>query len=147
MSQMTRKQILLVVVFVLVASALSALVGYYRGMRRSAGIGPSAGATPVGAVETCFDIAEAASLVGKQGCVRGRVLRVFTSRAGNTFLDFCPDYRSCPFASVVFSEDRSKFGELNSLRGRQVELRGEVTSYQGRAEIIIHDPEQIRAVP
>ena len=98
-------------------------------------------------MESCVDIADAASRVGKPGCVKGRVLRVFTSRAENTFLDFCPDYRSCPFTSVIFSDDRSKFGDLSSLRGRQIELRGEVTSYQGRAEIIIHDPEQIRVVP
>jgi hypothetical protein len=87
---------------------------------------------------------EAASQLGKTACVSGRVLRVFTSRAGNVFLDFCTDYRRCPFSTVIFSSDRGKFGDLSTLGGREVEIRGTVTSYHGRAEIIIRDPSQIR---
>jgi hypothetical protein len=75
------------------------------------------------------------------------VLRAYTSRAGNTFLDFCPDYRTCPFTSVIFDSDRSKFGDLGALAGRQVEIRGAVVAYEGRAEIVIRDPEQIRVLP
>jgi hypothetical protein len=95
----------------------------------------------------CVDFREVGSRIGETGCVSGRVLRVFTSRAGNTFLDFCPDYRNCPFASVIFASDKNKFGVLESLEGRQVEIRGPITVYQGRAEIKIHDPQQIRVVP
>ena len=75
------------------------------------------------------------------------MLKVFTSRGGNTFLDFCEDYRNCPFTSVIFSSDKGKFGDLGSLAGRQVEIRGPITAYQGRPEIIIHDPEQIQIAP
>jgi hypothetical protein len=95
----------------------------------------------------CVDFHEAGSHVGETGCVSGRVLRAFTSRAGNTFLDFCPDYRNCPFTSVIFASDKSKFGDLGSLAGRQVEIRGFITAYQERAEIIIRNPQQIRVVP
>ena len=77
----------------------------------------------------------------------GQVLRVFTSRSGNTFLDFCPDYRSCPFTSVIFASDKDKFGDLGTLQGKRVEIHGSITMYQGRAEIIIHDPQQIRSAP
>ena len=142
---MTRKQVILVAVLVLVASTLSAVVAYRRGLRRSRAVfAPSLAG---GGNLKCVDFREAGLHVGKTGCVSGRVLRVFTSRAGNTFLDFCPDYRQCPFASVIFSSDRSKFGDLGTLWGRQVEIRGPITTYQGRAEIIIHDPEQIRVPP
>jgi hypothetical protein len=85
--------------------------------------------------------------VGGPGCVSGRLLRAYTSRGGNTFLDFCEDYRTCPFTSVIFSSDKSKFGDLGMLTGRQVEIQGTITVYEGRAEIIIRDPQQIRAVP
>jgi len=95
----------------------------------------------------CVDFHDAAPHVGKTGCVSGRVVKVFTSQGGNTFLDFCEDYRACPFTSVIFSADKNKFGDLASLAGRQIEIRGSITVYQGRPEIIIRDPEQIRLVP
>jgi hypothetical protein len=95
----------------------------------------------------CVDFHDAGPHAGETGCVSGRVLKVFTSRGGNTFLDFCEDYRDCPFTSVIFSSDKHKFGDLQSLAGRQIEIRGPITVYQGRPEIIIRDPEQIRMAP
>jgi DNA/RNA endonuclease YhcR with UshA esterase domain len=95
----------------------------------------------------CADFHDAAPRAGETGCVSGRVVRVFASRGGNTFLDFCEDYRDCPFTSVIFSSDKNKFGDLASLAGRQIEIRGPITVYQGRPEIIIRDPEQIRLAP
>lgn len=144
---MTRKQIVLGAAIVLVASTLSALVAYRRGLRRS--VPPPVPSTTAGEREEgiCVEFNQAHLPMGRRGCVRGRVLRVFTSRAGNTFLDFCPDYRSCPFTSVIFASDTGKFGDLGALRGRQVEIRGTISLYEGRAEIIIHDPEQIRVLP
>jgi DNA/RNA endonuclease YhcR with UshA esterase domain len=93
------------------------------------------------------DFNDASSHAGETGCVCGRVLKVFISRSGNTFLDFCEDYRNCAFTSVIFSSDKDKFGDLESLAGRQIEIRGPITMYQGRPQIIIRDPEQIRLAP
>lgn len=95
----------------------------------------------------CVDTRNAGPLTGKNGCVAGLVLRVYSARTGNTFLDFCQDYRTCPFTSVIFASDKSKFGNLESLQGRRVEIRGDVVAYQGRAEIIIRDPRQVRSAP
>jgi hypothetical protein len=92
----------------------------------------------------CVDFRNAASQVGRNGCVTGDVLRAYTSKSGNTFLDFCQDYRSCPFSSVIFSSDRPKFGDLTALEGRVVEIRGYIKTYAGRAEIVVSDPQQIR---
>jgi hypothetical protein len=139
---MTRRQTMMIVVLVLVASTLSAFTAYRLALRRTT----SRGTSPV--VETgdksCIDFHDAGSHIGQEACVSGRVQRVFASRASNTFLDFCADYRDCPFTSVIFASDREKFGDLQTLRGRQVEIRGSVTLYNGRAEIIIHGPDQIR---
>jgi hypothetical protein len=148
---MKRKAILLVVGLVLVAFVLGTLVGsrhggtpILKGPIQPAGV-PS---SPVaGDTAGCVDFRDAGSQVGTAGCVSGQVLRVFTSRAGNTFLDFCPDYRSCPFTSVIFASDKDKFGDLESLQGKRVEIRGAITVYQSRAEIIVHDPQQIRSAP
>jgi len=104
-------------------------------------------AAPRGEAADCVDIRNAAPLAGKTGCVTGRVLKVFTSRGGNTFFDFCEDYRNCPFTSVIFSSDKNKFGDVQSLAGRQIEIRGAVTVYQAKPEIVIRDPEQIRMAP
>ena len=117
------------------------------------GIAPSASADRAPAAATgdpplaCVDIRNAGPLVGKRGCVAGLVVRAFPARSGNTFLDFCQDYRSCPFTSVIFASDRDKFGDLQSLQGRRVEIRGDVISYQDHAEIIIRDPQQVRSSP
>lgn len=95
----------------------------------------------------CADVRNAGQMVGKRGCVTGLVLRAFSARSGNTFLDFCQDYRNCPFTSVIFAADKDKFGDLGSLQGKRVEIRGDVVSYQDRAEIIVHDPQQVRSAP
>ena len=144
---MSRKQIVAVAILVLIASMISALIAYRHGVRRASLPVAASRPTMPRTNEPCVDFSEAGSRVGKPGCVKGRILKVYTSRAENTFLDFCQDYRTCPFTAVVFTADRSKFGDLSTLSGRLVEIRGAVTSYRNRAEIVIHDPEQIRAVP
>ena len=93
----------------------------------------------------CADIRSASILEGKSGCIAGLVLRVYTAASGNSFLDFCQDYRSCPFTSVIFAADKSKFGDVGALQGKRVEIRGDVVAYQGRAEIVLHDPHQVRS--
>jgi len=144
---MTRKQVAMAVILALLACLLSAALAYRHGLRRARQPAIASTSSGVAGSGGCVDFREAASQVGKKGCVSGRVLRIFTSRAGNTFLDFCPDYRQCPFTSVIFASDRAKFGDLSTLAGRQVEIQGAVTTYQGRAEIIIYDPQQIRLQP
>jgi hypothetical protein len=95
----------------------------------------------------CVDFHDADPRAGQMGCVSGRVLKVFTSKGGNTFFDFCRDYRDCPFTSVIFSSDKNKFGDLQSLAGRQIEIRGLITVYQGKPEIVVRDAAQIRVAP
>ena len=144
---MKRRWILLVVGLVLAAFLLGTLVGSRRRSSPSLN-GPTTSleARRVPAAATsCVEIGDVGSQVGKSGCVTGQVVRVFTSRAGNTFLDFCPDFRTCPFTSVIFASDKNKFGDLDSLEGKPVQIWGDITVYEGRAEIIIHDPQQIRS--
>jgi len=141
---MNRKRIL-VAGIVLLVFCMGVLVGRRSGRSPSASFNsraPSGGDAP-----GCVDFHDAASLAGKTGCVSGRVLKVFTSKGGNTFFDFCEDYHDCPFTSVIFSSDKSKFGDIESLAGRQIEIRGSVTVYQGKPEIIMRDAAQIRAAP
>ncbi len=107
----------------------------------------SPGAPGAGSPPPCVDIRNAGPLEGRAGCVSGLVMRVYSARTGNTFLDFCEDYRACPFTSVIFAPDKERFGDLGALQGKRVEIRGDIVNYQGRAEIIIHDPQQVRSAP
>jgi hypothetical protein len=126
--------------------ALSVLVAYRSGLQRglsAAGAGARVGAAGGG----CVDFHEAAAHRGDRACVTGRVLSAFTSNSGNTFLDFCEDYRRCPFTGIIFASDRAKFGNLTTLEERDVELRGKIQIYHGQAEIVLRDPGQIREAP
>lgn len=140
-----RYKILFAVTVVLIA----ALIGRMEYHRAKAPATYRPGYTPAKGASSgpCIGFQQAASHAGENGCITGYVLRAFTSKAGNTFLDFCPDYRNCPFSTVIFASDRPKFGNLEALAGRQVEIRGFISTYQGKAEIIVHDPWQIQGAP
>jgi hypothetical protein len=142
-----RRERILVVGIILAVFCLGVLAGRRAGRSPPATSSFASRSPSRGEVAGCVDFHDAGAHAGETGCVSGRVLKVFTSRGGNTFLDFCEDYRDCPFGSVIFSSDKNKFGDLQSLAGRQIEIRGPITVYQGRPEIIIRDPEQIRLAP
>lgn len=139
---MIRKKTATITVAGIMAVVLSSMVAYRLGLRHADKRGSRTGSVEV-PQGGCIEIPQASLHTGENTCVEGRVLRVFTARSGSTFLDFCQDYRNCAFGSVIFASDRPHFGNLGSLEGRRVEIAGEITTYNGRAEIIIHDPKQI----
>src|SRR2546426_12076990 len=79
----TRKQIVVVALIVLVASSLSALVAYRRAIRQSGLHDGAPGVVRAGGSGGCLDFHDAGSHTGETGCVSGRVLRAFVSRGGN----------------------------------------------------------------
>jgi len=46
--------------------------------------------------------------------------------------------------AVVFGDDRSAFGDLDSLRGQRACVTGPIQLYRGRPEIILHEPRQLQ---
>src|ERR1700691_966806 len=84
----------------------------------------------------CVSFAEASQHVGANQCVRGTVLKVENGGKGATFLNFCKD-RPCPFTVVVFPADLKKMGDIRQLEGRQIEIKGTIQDYDGRAEIVL----------
>jgi hypothetical protein len=93
---------------------------------------------------TCIDFKKAGDYVGEYKCVTGKVDHVYISSKGNVFLNFCPDYRTCPFFAVIFASDSYKFSNPKQYQGKVVEISGVIKTYQGRAEIILNDPAQIK---
>jgi micrococcal nuclease len=93
-----------------------------------------------------IDYTEAPNHVGEYACVVGRVDHVNRPKK-TTFLNFCPDYKTCPFGAVIFNSDAHKFPNPEQYEGQTVEITGLIRSYQGRPEIILNDPQQIKILP
>ena len=85
----------------------------------------------------CLPMNEAGKHIGDTKCVTGKVLTVSESPNGAWFLNFCDDYRQCPFTVVTFSRDLRDVGDVRYLAGKEVEVHGKIKLYQGRAEIIL----------
>ena len=96
---------------------------------------------------TRIDYTEAPNHVGEYACVSGKIDHVYTSRKGTIFLNFCPDYKTCPFGAVIFGSNAYKFSNPKQYEGKTVEITGLIKSYQGRPEIVLKDPRQIKILP
>ncbi len=92
----------------------------------------------------CMSIQDAAKHIGETACVTGKVLKVAQSKGGTYFLDFCEDYRQCPFTVVVFPKDLPNVGDVKLLEGKTIEITGKIEEYRGRAEIILKDKKQLK---
>lgn len=91
----------------------------------------------------CIPFDQAQRHIGEKQCVTGRVLRVESGSKGVHYLDFCDDYRLCPFSAVVFPYDLKNIGDVRELAGKVVEIRGDVKEYDDRAEIILESRKQL----
>jgi hypothetical protein len=97
------------------------------------------------AAGACIPIDEAPQKIGETACVRGTVLKVFESqKSGTWFLDFCADYRNCPFTVVIFPRYLRDVGDVRLLAGRAIEIHGKITAYAGRAEIVLRHSRQLK---
>ncbi len=88
-------------------------------------------------------MSEASGHVGQTARVRGTLVNAHRSNTGTIFLDFCRQYRGCPFSAVIFADDAKQFGDLAKFVGKEITVSGKISSYQSRAEIIVRNPEQI----
>jgi hypothetical protein len=93
---------------------------------------------------SCISYVDAGNFVGESKCVFGKVEKVYASSGGTIFLDFCPDYKTCPFSAVIFKSDSVKFSDPEQYQGKTIEITGSVKTYQGRPEIILNDASQIK---
>jgi len=100
--------------------------------------------TPLSSLGKCLPISEAPKRVGETACITGKVLKVGESkRSGTMFLNFCDDYRKCPFSVVVFPSDLKDVGDVRWLEGKEIEIHGKIKLYQGQAEMVLKDVSQL----
>ncbi|MGH9556815.1 MAG: hypothetical protein ACRD2Y_13440 [Terriglobales bacterium] len=95
------------------------------------------------ALAKCISIEEALKKVGDEACVRGTVLQVNQTKSGTWFLNYCADYRKCPFTVVVFAKDLRDVGDVRMLAGKTIEVFGKIRLYDGRPEIILRNARQL----
>ena len=94
----------------------------------------------------CVPIEQAKDKIGSNACVTGKVLKVAQSQSGTYFLDFCEDYRECPFTVVVFQKNLRDVGDIRALQGSKIDIHGHVKDYAGRAEIVLADERQLKGL-
>jgi DNA/RNA endonuclease YhcR with UshA esterase domain len=102
---------------------------------------------PAGGQNAVIPDAEAASHVGETATVEGVVANVFTSRAGNTFLNFGKPYPDQTFTAVVFRSAAGRFSDLHGWEGKRARVTGRIKLYHGRPEIVLEQPNQLQKAP
>ncbi len=100
-------------------------------------------ALAVSAFPACIDYTQANNHVGESVCVSGKVVKVVEGRNGAWYLDFCEDYRKCPFVVVVFAKNLRDVGDVRQLQGKTLEVFGKIKLYRGKPEIILSDARQL----
>jgi hypothetical protein len=87
---------------------------------------------------------EAAQHAGQQATVEGTVVAVFTSKNGNTFINF-----GGPYPHQTFTGWKPKDSELADrstlagLEGKEIKITGTIEIYRGKPEIKIMSKDQL----
>ena len=87
---------------------------------------------------------EAAQHVGQQATVEGIVVKVFTSKHGNTFLNFGAAYPNQTFTGWIPKDSPlAADASLSALEGKKVRITGTISLYRGKPEIKIMSKDQM----
>lgn len=92
----------------------------------------------------CIPFDQAKAHIGETKCVSGKVLKVGQSQGGTMFLDFCSNYRTCPFTVVVFPSKLRDVGDVRQLEGKDIQISGKIRKWGNRAEIILENVRQLK---
>lgn len=87
---------------------------------------------------------EAAQHVGQQATVEGTVVKVFTSKNGNTFLNFGAAFPNQTFTGWIPKDSPLAADEsVSGLEGKKMRITGTIDLYKGKAEIKIMSKDQL----
>jgi DNA/RNA endonuclease YhcR with UshA esterase domain len=88
---------------------------------------------------------DASKHIGELVTVEGVVGDIHHAASGKAiFINMCGTYPNNGFSVVIFSGDATKFPEIDSLKGKNIDVTGRTKSYQGSPEIILNDPTQLK---
>jgi len=103
---------------------------------------------PLIATAETIPSAQAKDHIGETATVCGRVADARYQETGSqvTFLNFDKPYPDHTFTAFLPAENRSKFGTPEKdYKGRTICVTGKIQEYRGKPEIILTDPQQIKA--
>lgn len=94
----------------------------------------------------CIAPDQALQHVDQDVCVAAHVYTVVPAAQGTRFLDVCSPQTlddACHFTIVSFHTDANDVGDLTPLVDKNIQIRGTVRSFEGRAEIVLNRREQL----
>jgi hypothetical protein len=97
------------------------------------------------AATTCYSPQDALEHLHKDICVSAHVYDVVELSDGTRFLDVCSPETSdeqCRFTIMSMNGDRKEVGELSQYRQQDIQIRGTIRPFEGRAEIVLSHARQ-----
>ena len=94
--------------------------------------------------------AQARDRIGETATVCGRVADTLYQETGShvTFLNFDKPYSDHTFTAFLPAENRSKFGTPEKeYKDKDICVTGKIEDYHGKPEIVLTNPQQIKAPP
>ncbi len=85
---------------------------------------------------------EATNFYGKEMIVTGKVAQV-SIRPGIVFMNMDKPYPDSPFALIIFPSATNQFGNIKSLKGASVEVKGKIKNFHGKPEIVLEKSNQL----
>ena len=105
-----------------------------------------AGAEPTNAAAPAkIGTADADKYYDQEMIVTGKVVQV-SLRPTIVFINLDKPHPGSPFVAVIHSENTNKFGNLDSLQGKSVEIKGMIKEYRDKPEIILRSPGQLKVL-
>jgi hypothetical protein len=88
---------------------------------------------------------EATNYYNPDVVITGKVAQV-TIRPTITFINLDKPFPDSPFAVVIIHKHSSFYGDANALRGKTIEVKGEVKEYNGKPEMMLDSTNQLTVI-
>jgi DNA/RNA endonuclease YhcR with UshA esterase domain len=88
---------------------------------------------------------EAKEYVGSQAVVKGTIAEVSKTEK-IVRLNFDMPYPKQTFTAIIFSDKTNLFPEMETLKGKPVEVRGKIVEYKDRPQIVVTSTNQLKIV-
>lgn len=88
---------------------------------------------------------DAEKYVGASTIVTGKVAQV-TIREKLVYLNLDKPFPDSPFTGIIFAKATNQFGDLKQLKGKEVEIKGKITEYRDKAQIVLESTNQLKVV-
>ena len=88
---------------------------------------------------------EATNYYNKTLTVTGKVVQV-TIREKLVYLNLDKPFPASPFTAVIFAKNTNQFGDLDSLKGKDVEVKGKIEEYKEKPQIILNSTNQLKVI-